>query len=340
VPITIVRFSICALLACASLVACSGDEPPPADSGGDVVVIDSGTLDTGGDAALSACPGYTPPGPMAMTCTDHAACATFGSCYAPGTSCCPVGMVAPRDCESDAGCSDGDVCEEYLASGPCTGGLGSRCVPDCRIEDMCVDATCDALGHCIPLECPREFECAVNQDCSPGNAAADANGCVVRSCTTGSECDCGACVNGSCQDGPGTCQGDCACAAPDTPIATPDGERAIADLRAGDLVYSVDGDAIVVVPLRYVGQRPAPLGHRVVRVTLESGRSFDMSPGHPTADGRTLSELDAGDDLGALGVTGVEVVLYEAEHTYDILPASSSGAYFAAGALVGSTLGR
>jgi len=37
------------------------------------------------------------------------------------------------------------------------------------------------------------------------------------------------------------------CASPDTPIATPDGERPIAELREGDLVYSVDGGAIVPV---------------------------------------------------------------------------------------------
>jgi hypothetical protein len=34
----------------------------------------------------------------------------------------------------------------------------------------------------------------------------------------------------------------------------------------------------------------------------------------------------------------VETVAYDPTHTHDILPASDSGAYFAGGALVGSTL--
>jgi hypothetical protein len=42
------------------------------------------------------------------------------------------------------------------------------------------------------------------------------------------------------------------CASPDTPIATPLGERPIAELRPGDVVYSVDHDAIVAVPLTRV----------------------------------------------------------------------------------------
>jgi hypothetical protein len=39
------------------------------------------------------------------------------------------------------------------------------------------------------------------------------------------------------------------CASPDTPIATPSGERHIADLRVGDLVYTIEGDAIRAVAI-------------------------------------------------------------------------------------------
>ena len=53
------------------------------------------------------------------------------------------------------------------------------------------------------------------------------------------------------------------CAAPETPIAT-DGERAIADLALGALVWSLE-------------------------------RS------HPTADGQTFAHLAPGDELGGLG---------------------------------------
>lgn len=128
------------------------------------------------------------------------------------------------------------------------------------------------------------------------------------------------------------------CASPDTPVATPEGDRAIAELRAGDLVYSVDQAAVVAVPLLRVGSTPV-VGHRVVRVRLDSGVVLELSPGHPTADGRPFSALTAGSQLDDRhSVLEAELVPYRYARTYDILPASSTGTYFAGGALVGSTL--
>jgi hypothetical protein len=91
------------------------------------------------------------------------------------------------------------------------------------------------------------------------------------------------------------------------------------------------------VPLLQVTRVPAP-DHVVVEVTLEDGRILEISPKHPTADGRTFADLAAGDRLGIVGVSSVRRVRYRFDHTYDLLPASSTGQYFAAGALVGSTL--
>jgi len=127
------------------------------------------------------------------------------------------------------------------------------------------------------------------------------------------------------------------CASPDTPIATPFGERPIAELRVGDLVYSVDDGAIVPVPLVSVGQTPVA-HHQVVRVVFGDGRSLEISAGHPTADGRTFGDLRAGGQLDRHEITSVEVVPYPYSFTYDVLPKSTTGTYFAGGALVGSTL--
>lgn len=134
-------------------------------------------------------------------------------------------------------------------------------------------------------------------------------------------------------------KGDCpVCAAPTTPVATPTGERAIASLGVGDLVYSVDHDAVVVVPLVRTGKTKVG-AHRVMRVTLADGAILEVSAGHPTADGRTFGELRAGGLLDSQHpVASVESVPYRYDATYDILPASSTGTYFAAGALIGSTL--
>lgn len=127
------------------------------------------------------------------------------------------------------------------------------------------------------------------------------------------------------------------CASPDTPIATPDGDRPIADLRVGDLVYTVEGDAIRPVPILLVGCTPV-VNHHVVRIKVTDGRTLEISAGHPTADGRTFGDLRPGMKLDGVAVESVELVAYGHPFTYDILPASKSGSYFAAGMLIGSTL--
>jgi hypothetical protein len=334
-----------------SLAACGGSSRSGGSDGAvigldgagpDATAVDAGPGgDDGGsvDAAVDVCEGYVP-GP-GTPCGDSTACeGVDGLCFPSGTGCCPVKMMAPRTCASDPDCASGAVCEEYVPDTACTFGLGTRCVPACTAGEACGDGDglCDAGGRCVPLACPTAWTCPENFDCEASNPGADVHGCARRTCTADTDCECGACVNGGCHDGPGRCGFACACADPDTPIATPDGERAIADLRAGDLVYTVEGDAVVVAPLARVGRRAALEGHTVVRVTLSSGRAFEMSAGHPTADGRAVADVRAGDVLGGAVVIETRVVPYDAAHTYDILPASSTGAYFAAGALVGSTL--
>ena len=63
----------------------------------------------------------------------------------------------------------------------------------------------------------------------------------------------------------------CVCANPDTPIATPTGSRSISELRVGDLVYSVDKNQIVPVPIAAVKMRPAR-SHVVPQILLDNGQ--------------------------------------------------------------------
>jgi len=80
-------------------------------------------------------------------------------------------------------------------------------------------------------------------------------------------------------------------------------------------------------------------GHRVLRVKLNDGGVLEISAGHPLGNGQPLSSLAAGSELDeAHRVASIELVPYGYDRTYDILPRSSSGTYFAAGALLGSTL--
>lgn len=129
------------------------------------------------------------------------------------------------------------------------------------------------------------------------------------------------------------------CLARGTRIATPSGDRDVQDLRVGDVVWSVDGlGARIAAPLVAVGSAPVPGTHQVVRLSVDDGRVVHVSPGHPTADGRRVGDLAAGEALDGARVASAERVAYEGGATYDVLPAGPTGAYWANGVLLGSTL--
>jgi hypothetical protein len=138
------------------------------------------------------------------------------------------------------------------------------------------------------------------------------------------------------QAGPPQCP---ICLALGTRIATPTGEIAVQDLHVGDVVWTLDpSGARVSAPLVAVGSTPVPATHIVVRVALDDGRLVYVSPGHPTADGRHIGDLAAGDTLDRAGIASVDGVAYAGGATYDILPAGTTGFYWANGVLLGSTL--
>jgi hypothetical protein len=269
-----------------------------------------------------------------------------GSCYegcVDPKDCAPA-CTAPEDpsgcaCYSDADCTAGLRC--YSAD--CASETPGSCRPppadgcfgdvDCPTGETCIGgyaapchtAIADGIGTCGVEACPEGDCSAIGPECTCSDGAA----CVAATGPTGS---------GLCRGGDGTCIG-CACAAPDTPVATPSGERAIAELRPGDHVYSVDGDGIVTVPILRVN-RTLVYDHRVLHITFDNGRSIHMTAGHPLPDGRPLSTLEPGSTLLGGMVVSVVSVPYAYDATYDILPDSPSGAYFASDVLVGSTLTR
>lgn len=129
------------------------------------------------------------------------------------------------------------------------------------------------------------------------------------------------------------------CLALGTRIATPSGEVAVEDLRAGDVVWTTDvAGARIAAPLALIGSTPVPVTHQVVHLALADGRSVFVSPGHPTADGRRVGDLAAGEALDGAPIASVARVSYAGGVTYDILPAGATGAYWANGVLLGSTL--
>jgi hypothetical protein len=101
----------------------------------------------------------------------------------------------------------------------------------------------------------------------------------------------------------------CVCASPDTPIATPTGERPIASLRVGDLVYTADRGAVKIAPLLEVRRTPVR-AHQIMQIRLANGRLLELSPGHPTADGRRFQDLRAGDLLDGILIASARTSAY------------------------------
>jgi hypothetical protein len=129
------------------------------------------------------------------------------------------------------------------------------------------------------------------------------------------------------------------CLARGTRIATPSGDIAVEDLKVGDVVWTQDAAGTRVAgPLLVIGSTPVPATHRVVQLRLSDGRAVDVSPGHPTADGRRVGDLAAGDDYDRAIVASAERKPYAGGATFDVLPAGATGMYWANGVLLGSTL--
>ena len=129
------------------------------------------------------------------------------------------------------------------------------------------------------------------------------------------------------------------CLASNTNIATPRGDMNVKDIVVGTLVWSMNrnGEKIASTVLR-VSHSDVPQTHQVVHLVLSDDRDVWVSPNHPTANGQRVSELQLGDIYDGSEIRSVSLVPYWDNATYDILPDSDTGAYWANDVLLGSTL--
>jgi hypothetical protein len=254
-----------------------------------------------GAAGLGAGAGGSTAGSGGSTAGGGATCGA--SC---GFTCCgPECINTGNDINNCGAC--GNVCPR---PGPfCNNGKCDKA--------PCQGVTCTGTTTCCEAEC-----CKSNELCCNVNAGASRTACTPAT-------DKGTCPLGCAQ---------CVCTAPNTPIATPSGERAISELKVGDLVYSLHHGKLAVVPIILTNRVPVTGAHYMVEVRLSTGRLLSISPSHPTADGRTFAGLANGDMLDGVGLDAVRRVPYTEAYTYDILPDSDSGSYFAGGVLIGTTL--
>lgn len=122
-------------------------------------------------------------------------------------------------------------------------------------------------------------------------------------------------------------------------IDTPDGRVGVKDVVEGLKVWTINksGQKVEGTVLK-VSKTAVPLDHQVVHLVLADGRAVWVSPGHPTADGRVVGDLRAGERYDGSAVVLAELRQYTDGFTYDILPSGETGFYWADGVLLGSTL--
>jgi len=129
------------------------------------------------------------------------------------------------------------------------------------------------------------------------------------------------------------------CLAKGTLIATPDGPVPVEQIQQGMTIWTVDasGKRVAAIVAETIAA-PVPVSFQVVKVTLSDGRVITASWGHPSAENKALGSYRAGDTLDGAVVVSTLSVAYEGGATYDILPAGTTGSYWANGVLLKSTL--
>lgn len=183
------------------------------------------------------------------------------------------------------------------------------------------DQTC---GGATDGSCPKGYRCI--QDCGPPVVRADSPPPSYR------------CVADAIANKPRMCP---ICLASNTKIATPNGSVNVKDIKEGMRVWSVDmSDKKIASVVIAVSHTPVPKTHQVVHLVLSDGREVWVSPGHPTITGMSAGELRVGASYDGARVQSADLVPYRDDATYDLLPDSATGAYWANGILLGSTLKR
>jgi Hint domain len=129
------------------------------------------------------------------------------------------------------------------------------------------------------------------------------------------------------------------CLALGTPIATPDGPVPVERIRPGMPVWTTDaaGHRIAGIVL-HVGSTAVPPTHHVVHLVLADGREVTASPGHRLADGRAIGDLRVGDLVDGSAVVVADLEPYPGPATFDLVPSSETGFYWAGGILLASTI--
>lgn len=129
------------------------------------------------------------------------------------------------------------------------------------------------------------------------------------------------------------------CLSSNTLIDTPSGLTQIKDMRIGMSIWTTDKSGHRVLGIvSKTSKVPAPSTHKMVRLILDDGRQLLVSPGHPTTDGRKIGDLKSGDLYDGASILSTQLISYDENSTYDLLPSGETGFYWANGILINSSL--
>lgn len=129
------------------------------------------------------------------------------------------------------------------------------------------------------------------------------------------------------------------CLSANTRIATPNGEVNITDLQTGIYVWTLNSHRHkIATKILETSRTPSPDKHQMVNLRLLDGRTLQVSPGHPTTNGKLVKNLQIGDFYDNSIIVAASLLPYDKLYTYDLLPAGDTGFYWANGILLRSSL--
>lgn len=267
----------------------------------------------------------------------------------------------PTACTNDSQCRNGSKCQALESqSTVCPQGITDTATNTLATpKGSCQPTTKIIKGECKGLagkSCQTDVDCYSGLTCYKNVCAnpvseVSCSGPDDNSCPAGYRCveRCGPPVVREGDQPPGfICQieelakkpRNCPiCLASNTRISTPLGEVSVKDVTAGMKVYSVDkkGQKIISEVIK-VSSSEVSSAHQVVHLVLTDGRELWVSPDHPAANGFKVGQLMQGEPYDGSVIQKATLVSYWDNKTYDLLPDSETGYYFANGILMGSTL--
>lgn len=256
-------------------------------------------------------------------------------------------------CKSDLQCPAGQVCQATMGYGT-TSPAGSilPTTPPVILQGICkviAGGNCDSENDCASsLVCHQNANgvktCTnpvASQCAGPGDSSCPSGYTCIQGCGSpvgypGEPTPAYKCEANELAHLPRNCP---ICLSSNTDISTPDGKINVQLLKPGMIIFSQDekGDKIKS-PLVKVSRTKTPSDHHVYHLILSDYRELSVSSMHPLENGKPVDTLRIGDVYDGASVVSVNYELYGGQYTYDLLPDSSTGLYWANGILMGSTL--